>query len=215
MTSFPLFTGAAQQKPLFVSNFPYFVEVPPAALPIELPEVKRWLRLDPNDATQDAELTLIMQAATTCCEEITRRVLITTTFITMRNSFSLAIELLRSPFQSLVSFKYTVDGSLVDVDNTLYYTTREKDYSGIILNADSCYPTDGDNRLQGMQIQFVAGYGDASTDIPPPLLIGIRNHIAAMYESRGDCECDSSSAESSLPAASRDAYNKFRILGLV
>lgn len=194
----------------WASNFSYFVEAPPAVLPFTLVEVKSWLKLDPLDTSQDTIITLLIESVTNCCELITRRTLITTTFKTLRDSFRPTIQLLRSPFQSLVSFKYKVNSSPVDVDSTLFYTTLEKDYSRIILRVDKSYPTDEDDILQVIEIIFKAGFGDASTDIPPDLRVAMLNHIAALFENRGDC--DLSSVDKSLPNASRMIYNKHRIL---
>lgn len=194
----------------WLSNFTYFVDVAPVNLALDLDFVKQWLKLDPLDTSQDALLTLLIRAATECAEKITRRTFITTTFLTFRNSFRPAIELVRSRFKSLVSFKYTVNSSLVDVDNTLYYTTFEKDYSKIILKVNSQYPTNGDDILQGIQIKFVAGYGDDPADIPADLQVAILNHLTMFYENRGDC--DLASAEESLPNTSRANYNKNRII---
>jgi len=197
------------QKP-FISNFPYFVLVPPAILPVTLAEVKTQLRLDPSDTSQDTFLTLLIESTTLCCEQITRRTLITTTFRTLRNSFSPAIELRRTLFQTLLAFEYKVDDAFVAVDPTLFYTTFEKDYSKIILRVNERYPEERDDILQGIQIEFDAGYGSLATDIPPNLRLAILNHISALYENRGDC--DAASIENSLPNTSRMIYNKFRIL---
>ena len=197
----------------YISYFPYFVETPPASLPVTLDEVKEHLKLDPTDASQDAYLTLLISAATEFCEEYTRRTLIYTEFKTYRNFFAARIELRRSIYQSLTSFKYTVSGSLITVDPTLYYTTKDKDYSSIVLNENQCYPSDGDDSLQGIEIIFVAGLGATSTDIPPKLKLGLLNHIASLYENRGDC--DKASIIKTLPNASKEFYNGWQIKELV
>lgn len=197
----------------WVSNFTYFVDVPPVNLPVTLATVKEWLKLDSTDTSQDALLTLLIESATLCAQDISDRILITTTFLTYRNSFRSSIELRRSVFQSLVSFKYTVSSTLTDVDSSLFYTTFEKDFSKIILKVNSEYPTDGDDILQGIQIKFKAGYGDDPANVPSNLRLAILNHLTAFYENRGDC--DLASAEKSLPNTSREIYNKYKILEIV
>ena len=195
---------------VWFSAFSYVVDVPPVNLAVSLDTVKAWLKLDPSVTSQDAILTLLIEAATECAEKISDRTFITTTFLTFRNSFRPAIELRRSIFQNLVSFKYTVNSLLVDVDSILFYPTFQTGYSQIILRVDSEYPTDGDDILQGIQIKFKVGYGDDPSDIPSALRIALLNHIAALYENRGDC--DMASSEKSLPSTSRAIYNKYKIL---
>jgi len=203
----------------FQSNFPYFVITPPVALPVTLAHVKEHLRLDPDDDTQNTYLTLLINAAAGFCEEYTRRTLINTGFRTFRNFFAGTIELLRSPLVSLDAFEYSVDGSFVAVDSNFYYMIQEIDYSKIILRNSVYYPTDGDDILQMIRIEFTAGYGTASTDIPSKLYLAILNHIAALYENHGDCDVDSVNFEmqlmNNLPVTSRMIYNNFKIHNLI
>lgn len=194
----------------FLSNFPYFIEVPPASLPIELPFLKEWLKIDVSDASQDVLLTLLIESARNCFESFTNRTLINTTFRTLRNFFVPAIELRRSPFSSLVSFKYTVNDALVDVDSSLFYIMQAKDYSKIIQQEDQDYPANGDDILQGIEIQFVAGYGITEADIPSDIKLALLNHITALYENRGDCDC--ASVSKSIPNATMTVYRKYKIL---
>lgn len=187
--------------------FAYFVETPPATTPVSLVEVKEWLKLDAG-TSEDAKLNLLILAATTFCESYTRRTLINTEFKTIRSFFSPAIELRRTLLQSVTSFKYTVDSSLVDVDSALYYPTKEKDFSHILLRSNSAYPENGDDIFYGIEIVFVAGYGTASTNVPPDIRVAILNHIAALYENRGDC--DKASILKALPNAARLLYDAYR-----
>ena len=128
-----------------------------------------------------------------------------------RDFFAPAIELRRSPFSSLVTFKYSVDGSFVDVDSSLYYVLIEQDYSRIILKENESYPQNGDDILNMIEIVFFAGYGNP---FPTPkysdIQIAILNHIAALYENRGDC--DTASIAKTLPATSRSIYDSYRII---
>lgn len=198
----------------FQSFLPYFVTVPPANLAVTLEQVKFHLRLDPTDTSQDDYLTtLLIPAAMQCFEAYTRRILITTTFRTVQNYLYTSLELFRSPFQSLTSYKYTVNGSLVDIDASLYYVYLKPEYARILLKDGEQYPTNGDDILQGIEAIFKAGFGDTNADIPTDIKLGLLNHIAALYENRGDC--DQASIMKSLPNASRFIYDKHRIIGLV
>jgi hypothetical protein len=119
----------------------------------------------------------------------------------------------RSPFKSLTAFEYLVDGTFTAVDSTLYYTTQEPDYSRILLKDQATYPTDKDIQLQSIRIDFVAGYETTSSDLSnnhPELYLAILNHIAALYENRGDC--DLASVASSLPNTSKLLYDSIKII---
>lgn len=197
----------------FQSFQPYFVDIPPANLAVTLEEVKTHLRLDPSDTSQDSYLTLLIVAASQCFEAYTRRILITTQFQTLQNYLLPSLELYRSPFQSLTSFKYTVSGSLVDIDSSLYYIYLKPEYARILLKDGEEYPINGDDILQGIEIKFKVGYGDDESAIPIDIKLGLLNHIATLYENRGDC--DQASIMKALPNTARFIYDKYRIIGLV
>lgn len=201
---------------LFISSFPYFVVTAPSGLPVLLADVKEHLKLDPGDTSVDNELTMIINAAASYCEKYTRRTLLTTKFKTFRNSFTPTIELRESPFQSLDLFEYLVSASFTTVTSTLYYTTLEEDYSKILLVTDASYPTNADEQLQNIKIEFTAGYADDAAALKiaqPELYLALLVHIAALYENRGDC--DMASASKSLPNSARAFYDSLKILEIV
>jgi len=190
--------------------YTYKVLVAPTELAVTLAEVKTHLRLDIASTAQDAYLTSLIKAATLIGEKYTKRIFINTKFLTYRDFFSDCIELKKSRFQILHSFKYSVNYSLIDVDPNLYYTTDETDFSKIILKEESQYPDDIDNKLQSIAIEFTAGYGINNTFVPADVKEALLSHIAAMYEDRGDCNL-LSSAESALPQTTKDFYYMIRI----
>lgn len=194
----------------FQSDFPYFIDFPPVGLPISLVEVKEQLRLDPADASQDTYLTLLIEACWICGEQITKTTFLNTDFRTLRNSFVPAIELRRTPFVSLLSFEYTVDGSLIAVDPTLFSIYLKNGFSFIVLNEDKEYPTDGDDILEGIEIKFRAGFGTSLTYPHTDLKLALLNHVSAVYENRGDC--DAASIMKSIPNTTRQIYNKNKII---
>ena len=195
------------QKP-FRSNFPYFTEVLPTSLPVSLAEVKEWARLDPLDTSQDGLLTSLIESCSNRFSELTGRAIINTTFKTLRDFFSNRIELRRSQLQSIVSFQYTVDDILIPVDPSLFYIVLSTEYSSIFLKDEKLYPTDGDPILQGIEIQFVAGFGTSLTSQYSDIKEALKRHITWSYENRGDCT-DEDNLKFSL-----SAYKRFRILGV-
>jgi uncharacterized phiE125 gp8 family phage protein len=196
--------------------YTYEVIEEPVELAVSLDDVKAHLRLDPADTSQDAYLELLIRAATRVAEDYTRRTFINTTFRTYRDFFENCTKLRRSRFQSLVSFEYSVADALTTVNSSLYYITDETGYSKIILKDSESYPDDIDDKLDSIKIDFVAGFGADSSSIPRDLYLALLNHIAVLYENRGDCDQDMSDDfwEKNLPSASRLIYTQNRLLDL-
>jgi uncharacterized phiE125 gp8 family phage protein len=197
----------------FRSDFVYTVTTSRASLPITLTLVKSHLNLDPDDTSQEAYLTFLIEAVTDYAEAYMRKVLINTTFKTTRDTLVPAIQLRRSPFVSLGRFQYLVNGVLTDIDSSLYYIVEERDYSYIALKADSTYPTDVDDQLYPIEIEFTAGYGTSDTDVPSDIRLALLNHLAVVYENRGDC--DEESMANALSNTARMIYDKYRPLEIV
>jgi uncharacterized phiE125 gp8 family phage protein len=195
--------------------YSYEIIVPPANLPVTIDEVREHLRLSATDPT-DAYLTLLIMAATEIAEKYTKRTFINTTFRTYRDFFECCIKLRRSKLQSLEEFKYSVSDVFIDVDSSLYYTTDETNFSKIVLKEDSEYPDDIDEKLDSIQIDFIAGYGPDESFVPESLKLALLNHIATLYENRGDCDQNLSDEflEKNLPALSRLVYTQYRIMDL-
>lgn len=193
--------------------YPYIVIQEPVNLAVSLDTVKDHLKIDNTDS--DAELTLLIKAATGIAENYTRRIFINTGFRTYRCCFLDCFELKRSKFQSLQKYEYLQSGSFVTIDSSLYYITDDTAYSKIILNNGASYPDDLDVNEQAIKIEFTAGYGADEADIPYDLRVALLNHIAALFENRGDCDNASSITTvpsiQNLPATSRIVYDLYRL----
>lgn len=187
----------------------YQVITPPATIPVTLDLVKIHLKLDASDTSQDPYLTLLIESATLSAECYMRRILINTKFRTFRDRFCINTDLRKSKLQSLDLYEYVVDGSYITVPVDLYYITDEHDYSQILLRDNESYPTNIDNQRQSVKIEFTAGYGTSEDDIPADIKIALVNHIALIYEDRGDCNT------TNIPAESKRTYDKYRILDLI
>ncbi len=199
--------GGEFQKKLLIFQ-PYNVVTAAASLPITLAQVKEHLKLDPDDTSQDTYLTILIQSATTFAEKYTKRTFINTTFETFLSDFCYKIELRRSKAHTISFIKYLKDDVLTTVATSVYYLTDENDFAHILIVNGQSYPTDADINVQAVTIQFVAGYGADATFVPDELKLGLFNHVASMYENRGDC---SNATSMFLPALSRAIYDQFRI----
>ena len=193
--------------------YSYIIIVPPAELPVSLEEVKRHLRLDEApDPEVDAELTLLINAATEFGQAYTKLTFVNTTYRTYRDFFECCIKLRRAPFVSLEQFQYLVDGVFIDIDQSIIYTTHDSGFSKIILKTNQSYPSNKDDQQQeSILIDFIAGFGTAA-DVPDALKLALLNHIAALYENRGDCDQDL--CKTCLPNAAKCIYSAYQIIDL-
>jgi len=201
-------------------QYSYFVLVANANLPINLDDLKNHLKILISDTSQDDELILIIKAVGKIAETIMQRTLLETLFRTYRDFFNSVIELGRSRFISLEDFKYSVNDVFQDVGSSLYYTTKETEFSKLILKSGFEYPVDIDIKLDCLQIDFKAGYGVDYLSIPSDIYMALLNHANAVYENRGDCDADINQTSNlnlvwrSLPSICRAIYELNRIIDL-
>ena len=219
----PVFHGRA---------FTYEVITPPAGLAVPLDTFKEHAKT--NASVSDALLTLYLEAAIKYGEQLTRRDFVNRTYKTFRdifpgtqvfnlnslaNSGNVGFELRRSKLQTVNSVKYLKDTVLTTVASTVFYNTSENDYSKLLTLPNQAWPTDADNRLQAIEIEFVAGFGIDDTFVPDCIQEAIMLHATQMLENKGDCEDVSGSAGlkavvNSLPAAAKLIYLQNRIENL-
>ena len=196
----------------FTQQYTYSILTPPANLPVSLALVKEHLKLDPNDDSQDAYLTLLIETSRDFFQKFTNRTLINTGYRTFFNCFRQSFELARSKLQTLDSFTYLVDGSPVVVDPTTFQITNETDYSRIIFLEFDELPLNKDDQFQSITVDFTAGFGATDTAVPSDVKMALLNQIAALYENRGDCNnCDCTNLQN-LPIATQNVYRQYKIV---
>lgn len=197
--------------------WPYIVTVAPATLPLTVNEVKEHLRIDLDDKTQDALLKVLIRAATDYAEKYTKIDFITRTYETLRDSFIDSLEIRRTPLQSVTTVEYLQDDSFVIVSTDVYLATNSNTFSHLALKVNQVWPTDVDLQEQSVKITFKSGYGNTLASVPDALREAMLQHIAAMYENRGDCNegrvsgGSIGSAQKLLPIDAQLIYDQFRI----
>lgn len=197
--------------------WPYIVTVVPTTLPLTINEVKEHLRLDLDDKTQDALLKILIKTATNYAEKYTKIDFITRTYETLRDSFDDSLELRRAPLQSVTKIEYLQDGSFVTVSTDIYFVTSSSTFAHLALKESQAWPTDEDLQEQSVKITFKTGYGNTLSSVPDSLREGLLQHIAAMYENRGDCNEGRVSggifagAQKFLPVDAQLIYDMYRI----
>lgn len=217
--------------------YTYKVTTAPVNLAVSLDTVKSHLKI--TGTSEDALLTIYIQAATDVAEKLTRRDFITRTYQTFRDFFlegisegyyqfgdipssnttiiggggNTGFELRKSPLQSVESIKYLKAAIETPVAASVFYNTVEEDYSEVLTLEDQNWPTDADRRLQAITIEFKTGFGDDDADMPAWVTEGILQHVAELYSNRGDCSCEAD-VMGALPSVARLIYLQNRIENL-
>lgn len=193
--------------------FTYTVTSAPASYPITLDEVKDYLRLDAGDTSEDALLNLLIETASDYFVEYTGVYLINTGFKTFRDCFCYDFSLKKSRLQSVTAVNYyNSDNVLTLIPNTVYANTFEYFYSKVYVLDNQSWPTDLGRPLQGIEIDFIVGFGDDASLVPSKIKLALLQHIAMMYANRGDCiSAGNCGCSTYLPATAKAIYNLFRI----
>ena len=197
----------------------------PSVEPVSVADVKLFARIDGTD--EDSLLSSLIGTARRAAETYTRRAFITQTWMLTQDGFSdlfgdcalsgvmiapnpalvdgsSAIDLPREPIQSIASVK-TFDTANVEttVDSAVYRLDAAS--SRLLLNAGQTWPSS--LRPEGaVQIRFVAGYGDAATDVPAEIRQAIMMHVTAMYENRMCADLPSCAMALLDPFRTAEAY---------
>lgn len=156
----------------------------PAVEPLTTAEAKAHLRVDLSE--EDALIDAAILAARTHVENFTRRKLITQTVKLTRTGFGgWVVPLPVGPVQSITSVEYksTTDGSLVAWDAANFQLVKSGQPNYVAPAYGETWPVtraDFDNVV----ITFVAGYGDASADIPGDIIAAVKLMTAHFYENR-------------------------------
>lgn len=197
---------------IFLKAWPYITSVAPAGTPVAIADMRLYL-IDPPVA-DNALITALVNAAGITCEQLTRLTLETATFITFRNGFSESpnfvsggnnpIVLRKNPIvDATVVIQYLVSDVLVTVDAADYFIEATQDW--LTIRPVLEWPSDGDIREQSVKITFNAG----SATVADNLQTAIKQHVASMYENRGDAD---KAMPSLLPTVSKLIYNQVRII---
>ena len=179
------------------------VKTEPSQEPVTLQEVKEYLRVD--DSTDERILRPFLESARRFCEEYTGRALMTQTLQLYLDSFEdnedplwegmrtgaylnhykNYIVLPRSPVASVTHVKTFSDANNeTTFAATNYHLDLIREPSRIVLKKGITFPTDL-RVVNAIEVQYVVGY-TSQYNIPEPLKLGILQHIAYLYEHRGD-----------------------------
>lgn len=182
------------------------IVAPPTAF-MSTADAKLFLRVDDNG--EDALIDSLVMASVSRIEEYLNRKLLTQTWAYFLDNFPYAnsnqwwdgvrdgavtelygpadhIKIPIGPIQSVTHLKtYSSDGTPSTFASGNYTVYTVSPHGRIALNLGQIWPSTILRPVNGIEIQFVCGYG-AVGDVPRPIQQAIRELLAAMYERRGD-----------------------------
>ena len=123
------------------------------------------------------------------------------------------IELARPPVQSIAAVTvYDEDDQAMVVDTDVYRLANgSNDRARLVLRQGQSWPT-GVRATDAVEIDYLAGYGDAGTDVPEPIRQGLLALIAFWFEHReGEAW---NSVLPSLPIGAASFWRPFRLMRL-
>jgi uncharacterized phiE125 gp8 family phage protein len=186
---------------------------PPAIEPVTLEEAKAHLKVDTSD--DDDLIARNIAAARVRIELHLGRALITQSWIQWLDCWPAngIIEVSLPPLQSVTSITtYAPDNTPTVLDPATYQVDAVSQPARIIFPCSFGVPAlpdfvPGLRRANSIAVAFTAGYGDAATDVPAPIIEAILELIAFSYENRGEAEAD-------MPLDALALLSPYRILNL-
>lgn len=195
---------------------------PPDRWPVEREDMFNMLKLDPTNPANRREGEFIedlIAAATAYFEDVTGRAFITQTLemeltpdivprvdagitTNIYENLPEKIKIWRPPCQEVLSVT-AVDQDLTEhvISPTVYNVNIKQEPAELRLNYNQLWPF----YLRGwFKIRFIAGYGDALSDVPPVIRHAIRVTVSQWYASR-------ESMDYMLPAQAMDLVADLRL----
>ena len=168
------------------------VKTPAVNLPLTLGEVKASLSIPDSDDTQDANLVGTLRACITACERYTRRTFVTTTWTMFMDRFPgqklpwwtgvrqgpdteltdliEPIVIPRPPLLTIVSIKsHNQDGTTTTATASTYIVDVGSEPGRAALKVSQSWPSGPLRAINGVEVEFTAGYGLTGSDVPAPI----------------------------------------------
>lgn len=177
----------------------YALIAPPSAEALALDEVKAHLRLDGSD--EDALLSSLIRVAREHLERVTGLCLMAQGWRLYLDSVPEdgVIQIARGPVQAIESVMlYDAGGEEVSLPLDGHVLDRGARPARLILG----HPAEGARAINGIEIDFSAGFGDTAADVPDTLKRAMLMHVAQMFAFRGAV------AVTDQPADIPDGYDR-------
>lgn len=157
----------------------------PTDEPVSASEAKAHARVD--DDSENAIIATYIKAARELAETYTARAFVTQTWSMFLDAFPACgiIEVPRAPLISVTHIKtYDDADAATTMSASDYFVDTKTEPGRIVLRSAASWP-DVARVANGVEIQFIAGYGEPS-QVPASIRRGIMELFMWLYEHRGD-----------------------------
>lgn len=161
---------------------PLTLVTPPAAEPILLAEGKSHLRATSNG--EDTLITSQLLAARIMAEDYTGQAFITRTYDWTLDKFSDVLLVPRAPLVSVSSIKYNDTAGVEQTLAASEYTVDVKSRPGRIVPAYGLSWPSTRGHVNDVTVRFVAGFGDAGSNVPAPIKAAMLLILGELYARR-------------------------------
>ncbi len=163
----------------------------PTAPILTTQEAKDHLHETLVSVSNDTYIDALVKSATLKAENFLQRKLITQTWTYYADNFPLDGYTIEIPFgkiQSLTSVKYyDSNGTLTTIDPSQYQVDLSGELSRVVPAVDLfSWPSTQAYKINAVEIEFVCGYGAASTNVPADIVEAIKFMVADWYTNRED-----------------------------
>lgn len=158
--------------------------VEPLIDPITLEIARKQSRVE--EVIEDDLISIYIAAATRWTEIFLSRQLITATWKKIIDKFPLnqVIKLPNGPVQTVTSIKFfDVDSIEQTVPSIDYIVDIDSIVARVVPVPEKTWPTT-ENRINAVSIEYIAGYGDDTLDIPEAIRVHIQMLTAHLFEHR-------------------------------
>jgi len=159
----------------------------PSVEPLELADLKNDLKVDTDLTADDALIDALLTAGREWAEGFTNRAFITQTLELTLDTWPAgnAIRVPRPPLQSVSSIKYyDQDDTEYTLSSANYLVDTASEPGRIVLNSGQSWPGTALRPANGVVVRFVAGHGDAASEVPAKVIQAIRLTVGHWYENR-------------------------------
>jgi uncharacterized phiE125 gp8 family phage protein len=180
----------------------------PAVEPLSLAEAKAFLRVEHTD--DDDIIAALISASRIHVETQTRRALITQSWRIAADAWPVdgRLPARPGPLRNLAAARvYDFNGVARAIDTGSFLVDAG---ASVLAFAPWALPSPG-RLAAGIELDVVAGYGDAASDVPEPLRQAVRLLVTHWYENRG---LASPSAVTILPTTVAALIAPYRMLSL-
>ena len=156
-----------------------------ATEPVSTADAKTHLRV--TGSGEDAYIATLVKAARMQVEKMTNRALITQTWEMFLPDWpwDTFIRLPKPFLQSVTSVTYMdEDGNTDTVSTDVYGVDVNSTPGRIYLKPNQTWPSESLYEGTPITITFVAGYGNAATDVPQALIHAVKLLVGDLYENR-------------------------------